>query len=86
MNGCFVILRCVCDSVENLCAAAAAPAPEDLIQSATYPEEQAGPQGQGLSNRVSPDYAQSYGRSHEGMDIDSAAVHRIPRGASKLPT
>lgn len=61
-------------------AQAAAPAPEDLIQSATYPEEQAGAQGLGFSSRVSPDYAQSYGRGHEGMDIDSAVAHRIPRG------
>lgn len=66
--------------------AAENPLPADLIQSAMYSGEFAGAdQDQPYSGRGRPEPA--HVRGHQGMDIDSAAAHRIPRGmfASLMP-
>lgn len=61
--------------------AAEDPLPADLIQSAMYSGESAGAdQDQPYSGRGRPEPA--HVRGHQGMDIDSAAAHRIPRGTS----
>jgi len=62
-----------------LADAADIPLPADLIQSAMYSGESAGAdQDQPYSGRGRPEPA--HVRGHQGMDIDSAAAHRIPRG------
>jgi len=59
--------------------AAENPLPADLIQSAMYSGESAGAdEDQPYSGRGRPEPA--HVRGHQGMDIDSAAAHRIPRG------
>ena len=59
--------------------AAENPLPADLIQSAMYSGESAGADDDQLfSSRGRPEPA--HVRGHQGMDIDSAAAHRIPRG------
>lgn len=62
-----------------LADAAEIPLPADLIQSAMYSGESAGAdQDQPYSGRGRPEPA--HVRGHQGLDIDSAAAHRIPRG------
>lgn len=53
------------------------PQPDDLIQSAIYSRDWDSDPHMG---RGRPGHAPSEGQGHQGMDIDSAAAHRIPRG------
>lgn len=71
--------------VHSVCASGAAenPQPDDLIQSAIYFRDGAAEAVAERNNRTGrgrSEHALSEGQGHQGMDIDSAAAHRIPRG------
>lgn len=69
---------CVASIHANICFGAADnPQPDDLIQSAIYSREWESDHHNG---RGRPGHALPEGQGHQGMDIDSAAAHRIPRG------
>lgn len=64
--------------------AAENPLQADLILSAIYSGESAGAdRDQPYPDRGRPEPA--HVRGHQGMDIDSAAAHRIPRGTFSRP-
>ena len=58
--------------------------PTDLIQSAMYSGEYETEAGEEpYSGRGGHEHALPHGRGHHGMDLDSAAALRIPRGMPK---